>query len=326
MLVSFIVPVYNVEKYLEECVNSLRQQTIKDVEIILVDDGSSDGSSAICDNFEKIDKRVKVIHKINGGLSDARNVGLNIAQGDYVIFIDSDDFWANEKNLEQLLVEFEKTPECDFIGFNCSYYYPSLNKIVKWVKYASEIENPISPKDCITKLVESGTFPMSACLKIFKRSLLQNNIEFIKNIYSEDIPWFIELLKKTNYCRFVNLYIYMYRKEVCNSISSSFSIKKFTDVFNSLKQGVLENIKEWDEKANAALMSFWAYEYCILIGMLGFMSDEERKVWRPILKEYEWLLNYKLNPKVRLISIIKKMFGYIVMEILLGKYIKTRMN
>lgn len=326
MLVSFIVPVYNVEKYLEECVNSLRQQTIKDIEIILVDDGSSDGSPAICDNFKKIDKRVKVIHKINGGLSDARNVGLNIAQGDYVIFIDSDDFWANEKNLEQLLVEFEKTPECDFIGFNCSYYYPSLNKTVKWVKYASEIENPISPKDCITKLVESGTFPMSACLKIFKRSLLQNNIEFIKNIYSEDIPWFIELLKKTNCCKFVNLYIYMYRKEVSNSISSSFSIKKFTDVFNSLKQGVSEDIKEWDKKANIALMSFWAYEYCILIGMLGFMSDEERKVWRPILKEYEWLLNYKLNPKVRLISIIKKMFGYIVMEFLLRKYIKTRMN
>ena len=92
ILVSIIVPVYNVEKYLERCIDSLVNQTLKDIEIILVDDGSTDDSGNICDKYAKKDKRIKVIHKENGGLSDARNIGLSIANGRYLQFVDSDDF------------------------------------------------------------------------------------------------------------------------------------------------------------------------------------------------------------------------------------------
>ncbi len=90
--ISIIVPVYNVESYLPKCINSLINQTYKNIEIILVDDGSSDNSGHICDKFAKEDKRVKVIHKENGGLSDARNKGIEIAKGSYITFIDSDDY------------------------------------------------------------------------------------------------------------------------------------------------------------------------------------------------------------------------------------------
>ena len=91
-LVSVIVPVYNVEKYLKDCLESIINQTYKNIEIILVDDGSKDNSGKICDEFANLDNRIKVIHKENGGLSDARNFGLNNAHGEWVMFIDSDDY------------------------------------------------------------------------------------------------------------------------------------------------------------------------------------------------------------------------------------------
>ncbi len=89
--ISIIVPVYNVEKYLKECIESILSQTYKNIEIILIDDGSTDNSGKICDEYLKKDSRVKVIHKENGGLSDARNTGIEIASGKYIGFVDSDD-------------------------------------------------------------------------------------------------------------------------------------------------------------------------------------------------------------------------------------------
>ena len=93
-LISVIVPVYNVDNYLEECVESIRQQTYKKIEIILVDDGSTDGSEKLCDEFALLDDRIKVIHKANGGLSSARNAGVMAASGQWIGFVDSDDIIA----------------------------------------------------------------------------------------------------------------------------------------------------------------------------------------------------------------------------------------
>lgn len=91
-LVSVIIPVYKVEKYLERCVESVQKQTFQNLEIILVDDGSPDLCGAMCDEMAKTDPRIKVIHKNNGGLSDARNVGIEMASGNYIVFVDSDDW------------------------------------------------------------------------------------------------------------------------------------------------------------------------------------------------------------------------------------------
>ena len=90
-LISVVVPIYNVEQYLERCINSILHQTYQNLEIILVDDGSPDNSGAICDSYSSLDQRIKVIHKRNGGLSDARNVGLDMAGGEFIAFVDSDD-------------------------------------------------------------------------------------------------------------------------------------------------------------------------------------------------------------------------------------------
>lgn len=104
LLVSIIVPVYNVEKYLKKCVQSIINQTYKNLEIILVDDGSSDNSGKICDEFAQKDNRIKVIHKINGGQADARNKALDIMNGEWVSFVDSDDF-IDKFHIENLYLQ-----------------------------------------------------------------------------------------------------------------------------------------------------------------------------------------------------------------------------
>src|SRR5688572_9651460 len=116
--ISIIMPVYNVEKYLHTAVDSVLQQTYKNFELIVVDDGSTDKSGDISESYAKSDKRVSVVHKDNGGLSDARNAGLPHARGDYIIFIDSDDYW--DKELLSELVSYNKDKNLDAIIFGYS--------------------------------------------------------------------------------------------------------------------------------------------------------------------------------------------------------------
>ena len=121
--ISIIIPVYNVEKYLATCLDSVINQTYKNLEILLIDDGSTDSSGLICEQYSKKDTRIKTIHKKNGGLSDARNVGISYASGDYISFIDSDDFI--DINTFTILNQYIKQYNADIITFN---YYDYYNK------------------------------------------------------------------------------------------------------------------------------------------------------------------------------------------------------
>ena len=119
-MISVIVPIYNVEQYLKKCIESIISSTYANLEIILVDDGSTDGSGKICDEFQAKDKRIRVVHKKNGGLSDARNVGLEIARGEFVSFIDSDDYIDSEM-FEEVLTQFDKNTDIVIYGRYVEY-------------------------------------------------------------------------------------------------------------------------------------------------------------------------------------------------------------
>lgn len=318
MKVSFILPIYNVEKYLSECVESILAQTYRDFEILLVDDGSSDNCPALCDEWAKKDNRIKALHKSNGGLSDARNYGLEHAQGDYVVFVDSDDFWVNKDCLQRLMNVVDAHPECDFIGFNCSYYYSGTKTFNKWVAYDESLSKPTDKNTVLCSLVASGTFPMSACLKVLKRkALLVMELRFIKGTIAEDIPWFIDLLDGSKNCMFVNQYIYAYRQNVAGSITASGNPKSTSDLFTIVKNEV-NKMKErsFSEEAKKALYSFLAYEFCILLTASSRMSKEMRKE----LMQYKWLLNYTANPKVRKATFVNKLYGIKVTELVLKLY------
>lgn len=321
MKVSFIVPVYKVEKYLEQCVNSVLNQTYKNIEVVLVDDGSPDNCPKICDEYATMDNRIRVAHKPNGGLSDARNAGLKVASGDYVIFMDSDDFWTDNNHLEQLVSTVNKNQDCDFVGFNCSYYYPDTDSYAQWVPYFSNIQIPTNGNDAMAALVGSGTFPMSACMKIIKRQfLIDNELFFEKGILAEDIPWFINVLEKCKKCMFTNQYIYAYRQNVSGSITNSGGERSFNNLFTILKKEV-DNIegRQFNSTAKEALYSFLAYEYCILLSNVDKQPNSNTK--RNELNKYQWLLKYTINPKVKKAAMVNRFLGIKITELVLRFYI-----
>lgn len=322
MKISFVIPVYKVEAYLRQCVESITYQTYRDIEVILVDDGSPDGCPALCDQLAIEDSRIRVIHKQNGGLSDARNAGLNIASGDYVVFVDSDDFWVGKDSLQRMVGVACDNLECDFIGYNCKYYYPVSDRYVKWVEYPEEIQSPVSGDRAMQFLVASGTVPMSAGLKMMKKSVLvDRNITFKKNQIAEDIPWFINLLEKTNKCMFVNDYIYAYRQNFAGNISSSSGERSFNSLLDIVKTE-LEKIddRSFSEEAKNSLRSFLAYELSILIMGVCHLPKEKQSAVRKELKLLCWLLKYTQNPKVRMVSKVYNLCGYAITEKVLRVY------
>lgn len=321
MKISFVIPVYKVEAYLRQCVESLTYQTYRDIEVILVDDGSPDGSPRLCDTLASEDARIKVIHKENGGLSDARNAGLLAATGEYVVFVDGDDFWLDNNALQQL-VDVVK-PELDFIGYNCSYYYPDSETYSSWVAYDEVLEKPTDKNTAMRTLVKSGTFPMSACLKLMKRSfLIDNKLFFKKGQIAEDIPWFINVLDATKKCCFVNQYIYAYRQNVVGSISNTRGRKSFDHLFDIFKTELsLVESRSFNEEAKNALKSFLAYEYCILLTYRGIDKKTKRE-----LLNYKDVLAYDRNPKVKKASRIYKTFGIGATTFALNVYQWIRRN
>ena len=322
MKVSFILPIYKVEAYLRECVNSITSQTYENLEIILVDDGSPDGCPALCDQLVTEDNRIKVLHKPNGGLSDARNAGLKIATGEYIVFMDSDDLWLGEESLNIMVSIIKQYPECNFYGFNCQYYYPDSNTYTKWVRYADEIMSPISGSSAMVSLVKSGTFPMSACLKIIDRLwLMENKITFKVGQIAEDIPWFINLLDKSAKCMFVNNYIYAYRQNIADSISASGGERAFNSVLDIVKNELaLIDKRSFTADAIDALRSFLAYEVSILIATVCRLPKEKHDDARDEIKQLCWLLKYTQNPKVRMVNRVYNLFGYTTTELVLRLY------
>lgn len=220
--ISIIVPVYNVEKYLRRCVDSILCQTYENIEIILVNDGATDSSPAICDEYLKKDKRVKVIHKQNGGLSSARNAGLDIATGDFIGFVDSDDFIA-EDMYESLLREISG----DKLNVaNCMYvrYYDSGETSPSRVVHICDEE--VKSIDFFKKLL-LHTGDMSVCSKLFPKEVI-GNTRFPVGKLNEDLIFIVEIIEKAEKIKFIGkVGYYYYVRE--GSISSKYG-KSFIDM------------------------------------------------------------------------------------------------
>ena len=189
--VSVVIPVYNVEKYIEECLRSVLEQTLCDVEIICVDDGSQDASMEVVEKYAKIDNRIVIIHKENGGLSSARNAGIKTARGKYIYFLDSDDYIL-EDTLEFLYQEMEKD-ELDSIFFDADSFYESEELAERHKSWKETYHRPDIYEEVVTgmRLVEkmalNDDFKPSACLQMNRTSLLtENGILFKEGIIHED--------------------------------------------------------------------------------------------------------------------------------------------
>ena len=226
--VSIIVPVYNVEQYLPRCVDSLINQTYQNIEIILVDDGSPDNCGKICDEYAKQDQRVKVIHKPNGGLSDARNVGIENSQGDYLMFIDSDD-WI-ELNTCEILYNASINYEADVIVFEMKLVFDD-GKIMK--RHRGIISHTPSHLECMQSLIyhifDGGIFN-NACNKMFHKALF-NGVSFPIGRCAEDQGTVYKVLHKAKKIYVVDELLYNYYQRSGSISFVDFSPKLACDRF-----------------------------------------------------------------------------------------------
>jgi len=216
-LISVIIPVYNTKNYLEKCLDSVLNQTYENLEVIIVDDGSTDGSEAMCDEYAQRDSRVKVIHKENGGQCTARNVGLDMATGDYFAFVDSDD-WIDERMYETLMT-------------NALKYGCDLSTCVN-----TDTKNPDGRLEIVEQpeimkahLLGQKGVCQSPCNKIFKRELF-DGIRFFKMRAYEDCATLHFVLARANKAVFQNEIMYYYVKRENSTMTQSFSPVKFKSI------------------------------------------------------------------------------------------------
>lgn len=235
--VSIIVPVYNVEKYIEQCLKSIISQTLKEIEIIIVNDGTKDKSMEIVKTYLN-DERIKVINKENGGISSARNAGLKNAKGKYIAFIDSDDF-IEKSMFEDLFLEAEKN-DSEIVYSNVMMYNDNTKKLEKRVN-----KKNVEIKDKI------GTYYYKYCYmevwnKIYKRSfLLENNITFEEGIIHEDNLFTLKCFFLAKNIKYLNKYHYIYRKDRKNSILNSKNQKKEKNSFEIILKKIIEFEREY---------------------------------------------------------------------------------
>ena len=281
--VSIVVPVYNVEKYIEKCLDSIINQSFSNIEIILVDDGSTDNSGKICDIYEKKDTRIKVIHKKNGGLSDARNYGIEVATGEFISFIDSDDYI--EENMIERLYESCKKDESDI---SC------CAKILEYDNGKKEKRNN-KENFCITNIEALGKMFIfddidnSACDKLFSKKLF-TDIKFPVGNYYEDIATIYKVFMKAKKISHIIdvCYHYIMRE---NSISNKkFDIRQIDMIKFSKKSSVEVSKKYPDIKQQAN-----SFYYLNLINIIIKIKNADdfnkfKKEYISLKKEYNSIL------------------------------------
>lgn len=272
-LISVIIPIYKVEEYLDECVSSIVAQSYHNLEIILVDDGSPDNCPLMCDEWAKRDSRIVVVHKSNGGLSSARNAGLEIAKGDYVSFIDSDDFLEKE-TYEVLLAALQRNQQCDIASCMLTKYVdgavspynknwiPSGDRVVEYDKFA--------------ELCLSCAINFTVTSKIFKKNLVEN-VRFREGRTNEDTLFMFDLSKKIEKERVSmvevpnHLYYYRMRSDsICNDTNNLLEVQvlrnyqEILEYYKLCNHGSLEKIKVFRD-------------YCLINFMYRLNKDKQLK-------------------------------------------------
>lgn len=267
-LVSIIVPVYNVEKYLERCIDSILEQTYKQIEVLLIDDGSKDSSGKICDKASEQDRRVTVIHKENGGLSDARNAGLERCRGEWILFVDSDDC-INKYTVQTCIESAVSNEETDIICFDYINVGENQN-----VNFREEI-------DVMEMQIETGTDSVKKCFlesgsiviwnKMYRKSVFQN-LRFPKGKIHEDEFLTYKLLYNAKKVGYVEIPLYYYTIRNNSIMRTEFNKKKLV-----LLEAFEERIGFFKNKNEQELYEISVMQYYHILRTLYALSSQKKE-------------------------------------------------
>ena len=276
--ISVIVPVYNVMNYLKQCLDSIIQQTYTNLEIILVDDGSTDQSGSICDAYKEKDSRITVIHKKNGGLSDARNTGLNICKGDYISFVDSDDYLS--PYFYEILMGVAEKKNCDIVALKGGTSFWDGEEIPALAKDNDEFAvRYLNSNDVLERMLYQE-IATGAPFKLYKKEVF-DNIRFPVGYLYEDVATTYKPFFNAKECAIVEADIYAYRKRRDSIIRQSFSPKKMIclDIFDQLV-----NDKQLKDAGlqKAAESRVYAMTYSVFLQVPKNDKKTQRIIWNKL--------------------------------------------
>lgn len=328
-LVSVIIPIYNVEKYLHGCVDSVIKQTYSNLEIILVDDGSPDNCPAICNMYAQNDSRIRVIHKENGGLSDARNAGLTIAHGEYVYFLDSDDYI--EPEAIETLVNEAVHYDADFVFFDANV----INEAGK-TKYHNNAyhrmglySNPLNGIDMLENLMKYNEYRSAVPLLFIKKKVLSDKkLSFIKGLIYEDDLFTFQLYLESNCVVHLNEALYNRRVRDNSIMSGNIQPKNLRSIIFIINEMLSGYVNEKGKKAEIIKTRLCYMLPCINRDYYGLdrkerrlFSDEIRSLKKNLRKE-----NYLGDPTVKkfcnkkLLMQIKERMYFAAKRVIPNKY------
>jgi glycosyltransferase involved in cell wall biosynthesis len=303
-IVSVIVPIYKVEKYIHRCIESILHQTYAHLDIILVNDGSPDRCGEIADEYERQDSRIRVIHKENGGLSDARNAGMRTALGEYTVFLDSDD-WLEPTMIEELL-RCSHVHQADLV--QSAFYYAHDDKLLFDSKNYSDDGSTLllSNQEAIYELIKNDKVKNFAWGKLYRTELIKD-IPFKKGVLFEDVFWAHQVMKRVK--TFVLLH-----KPLCHyyqrsdSIVSSYSIRNL-DILTGLKERLEFVKKHYPHYQNEAYISI--LQNSLLHYNLLFLNRNIDKgaLRRKEIKKYIQINNHSFKNAIEEISDLKWEFN-----------------
>ncbi len=318
---SVIVPVYNVEEFLEECVKSVLNQSFEDFELILVDDGSTDKSPEICDMLEKADSRIKVFHNSNGGASAARNCGLEAATGEFVIFLDSDDYWNQKDGLALLSSQIEKN-NADIVLFGCTdFSNVSGESYVSRTGYNLDIIESGDKNETLHYLLSSKMIPGGPTIFCFRKSLAElNGIRFKEGISNEDYDFVLSVFTESKRICAVNDPFYTYRHSREGSVTGSANIKMI--------YGIDYTVNKWypiingfeNETLKRDYLNYLAFIYSTGFVIAGRMDRNARKEALSILKKNRKVLRFGYWKRTKVKRIGLMLLGANLFSVLGAKY------
>lgn len=315
MKLSIIIPVYNVEKYLAQCIESILVQKNTECEIILVDDGSIDDSGKICDEYASNVDNIVVVHQKNKGLAGARNTGIRQASGEYIMFVDSDDFLNESVNLNNLICNLS----ADIIQYKWIYFFEKTGVFRMFEDYPNYENKPYW--NVISDEIKEGILSISACNKIVRRSvLIDNNLFFDESLLSEDIDWSLRLYLKASSICVVNEDVYVYRQQREGSITTSSKKESIVSLFRIIKKWY--HFDYPNSEIKNIYLSYLAYQYLILL-TISNKKNCDNLMKKEILK-YKEILKFDRNFKVRMSNQVFNILGIKLGLVILKLYWELR--
>jgi glycosyltransferase involved in cell wall biosynthesis len=327
MKISVVVPVYNAQEYIVECLDSVLDQSYKDVEIILIDDGSTDGSETICKYYSIKYDFITLIRIPNQGQSHARNLGIQMAKGDYLIFLDADDYWSKDF-LTDLVAAISNRQLVDYIFFRHTQYGSKSGVMSEEVLNieASQLEGK-NGRECLEYILNHHTnFHWSPCRGLIRRQfILDNDLFFEEGRVYEDVLWTPKVFLFAQNIDYYNASVYVYRIERDGQTTSKSSHKELIDnlfVANYWYEFLKDN--DFDQRLAMLLLRNTSIRYFYVIWFSGFTDKNSRRILCSALKNQRHLLEYYSSFITKLTAFLFNTMGCNATSIFFKVMIKTK--